>query len=65
MSQRHFIAASIGTRPHIALICLFLFIAGAQNVAAQSQIARKMPTPSLRGAASSATGPTALIEKLS
>ena len=40
MSQRHFIAASIGTRPHIALICLFLFIAGAQNVHPQSQIAR-------------------------
>ena len=40
MSQRHFIAALIGTRPHIALICLFLFIAGAQNVHPQSQIAR-------------------------
>ena len=40
MSQRHFIAASIGTRPHIALICLFLFIAGSQNVSAQSQIAQ-------------------------
>ena len=40
MSQRHFIAASIGTRPHIALICLFLFIAGAQNVHPKSQIAR-------------------------
>ena len=40
MSQHHFIAASIGTRPHIALICLFLFIAGAQNVHPQSQIAQ-------------------------
>ncbi len=40
MSQHHFIAASIGTRPHIALICLFLFIAGTQNVHPQSQIAQ-------------------------
>ena len=40
MSQLYFIAASIWTRPHIALICLFLFIVGSQHVSAQSQLAQ-------------------------
>ena len=40
MFYRHFISALIGTKHHLACICLFTFIAGFHHASAQSRIAQ-------------------------